>query len=35
LLPVSGATQALKILNKDLPANTLLVADQEGPTAVD
>jgi carboxymethylenebutenolidase len=35
LLPVSGATQALKILNEDLPANTLLVAEQEGPTAVD
>jgi carboxymethylenebutenolidase len=35
LLPVSGVAQALKILDKDLPANTLLVTDQRGATAVD
>jgi carboxymethylenebutenolidase len=33
LLPVTGAAQAQKVLDKDLPANTLLNADQKGPPA--
>lgn len=33
LLPVTGAAQARKVLDKDLPANTLLKADQPGPPA--
>jgi carboxymethylenebutenolidase len=33
LLPVSGVEQARKVLDKDLPANTLLHADQPGPPA--
>ncbi len=32
-LPVTGAAQAQKVLDKDLPANTLLNADQKGPPA--
>jgi carboxymethylenebutenolidase len=33
LLPVTGGAQAGKVLDKDLPANTLLKADQPGPPA--
>jgi len=33
LLPVTGGAQARKVLDKDLPANTLLKADQPGPPA--
>jgi hypothetical protein len=33
LPPVSGVAQARKVLDKDLPANTLLHADQPGPPA--
>jgi carboxymethylenebutenolidase len=33
LLPVTGVAQAHKVLDKDLPANTLLKADQPGPPA--
>jgi carboxymethylenebutenolidase len=33
LLPVTGAAQAQKVLDKDLPANTLLNADQKRPPA--
>jgi carboxymethylenebutenolidase len=33
-LPVTGAVQARKVLDKDLPANTLLRADQPGASAV-
>ncbi len=32
-LPVTGSAQARKVLEKDLPANTLLKADQPGPPA--
>jgi carboxymethylenebutenolidase len=34
-LPVCGVAQARKVLDKDLPANTLLHTDQPGPPAVD
>lgn len=34
-LPVTGAVQAEKVLDKDLPANTLLVTEQRRATAVD
>jgi carboxymethylenebutenolidase len=34
-LPVTGGAQAQKVLDKDLPSNTLLVTDQRGATAVD
>ena len=33
LLPVTGIAQARKVLDKDLPANTLLNADLSGPPA--
>jgi carboxymethylenebutenolidase len=33
VLPVTGGAQARKVLDKDLPANTLLNADQAGPPA--
>lgn len=33
LLPVTGVDQAHKVLDKDLPANTLLKADQPGAPA--
>jgi carboxymethylenebutenolidase len=33
LLPLSGVAQARKVLDKDLPANTLLHADQPGSPA--
>jgi carboxymethylenebutenolidase len=33
LLPVSGVAQARKVLDKDLPANTLFHTDQPGPPA--
>jgi carboxymethylenebutenolidase len=32
-LPVTGGAQARKVLDKDLPSNTLLKADQPGPPA--
>ena len=32
-LPVTGVAQARKVLDKDLPANTLLRAEQPGPSA--
>ena len=32
-LPVTGVAQARKVLDKDLPSNTLLKADQPGPSA--
>ncbi|ORW05618.1 hypothetical protein AWC15_01725 [Mycobacterium lacus] len=35
VLPVTGAAQARKVLDKDLPANALLNADQPGLPAVD
>ncbi len=35
LLPVTGVDQARKVLDKDLPANTLLKADQLGGPGVD
>jgi hypothetical protein len=35
LLPITGVLQARKVLDKDLPTNTLLRADQPGPSAVD
>ncbi|GFG75378.1 nuclear transport factor 2 family protein [Mycobacterium botniense] len=34
-LPITGAVQAHKVLDKDLPANTVLRADQPGAPAVD
>jgi carboxymethylenebutenolidase len=33
LLPVTGVTQAHKVMDKDLPANTLLGPDQSGASA--
>ncbi len=33
LLPITGVAQARKVLNKELPANTLLKADQPRPSA--
>lgn len=35
LLPITGVVQARKVLDKDLPTNTLLHADQPGASAVD
>jgi carboxymethylenebutenolidase len=34
-LPITGAAQAHKVLDQDLPANTLLRGDQSGASAVD
>jgi len=33
-VPATGAVQAREVLDKDLPANTLLRADQPGASAV-